>query len=158
MNTTFAHRWPAYLLLGHPINDFSRRCHAVFWGALCCVMCWSVSAAEYPLKSVRLIVPLAAAGGTDISARILAKKLSETMGQSFVVDNRPGAGTMLGTEMVAKSAPDGYTLMVILQNLRLIRACRRTSRTTRSRISRRLFASSMDNTSSPRAVRLPHRR
>ena len=113
MNTTFAHRWPDYLLLLNPINASRRRCHAVSCGALCCVMFGSVSAAEYPLKSVRVIVPLAAAGGTDISARILAKKLSETMGQSFVVDNRPGAGTMLGTEMVAKSAPDGYTLMVI---------------------------------------------
>ena len=68
--------------------------------------------AQYPEKSVRVIVGLAAGGGTDISARIIAQKLSETMGQSFIVDNRPGAGGTLGTEIGAKAAPDGYTLTV----------------------------------------------
>ena len=68
---------------------------------------------RYPEKSVRLIVPFAPAGGTDISARILAQKLSETMGHSFVVDNRPGAGSVLGTEIAARSPPDGYTIIQV---------------------------------------------
>jgi tripartite-type tricarboxylate transporter receptor subunit TctC len=67
-------------------------------------------AADYPAKSVRVIVGLAPGGGTDISARILAQKLSDTLGQSFVIDNRPGAGSMLGTELAARATPDGYTL------------------------------------------------
>jgi tripartite-type tricarboxylate transporter receptor subunit TctC len=70
-------------------------------------------AAPYPEKSVRVIVGLAAGGGTDISARIIAQKLSETLGQSFIVDNRPGAGSMLGIELAAKSPPDGYTLIMV---------------------------------------------
>jgi tripartite-type tricarboxylate transporter receptor subunit TctC len=70
-------------------------------------------AAAYPEKPVRVIVGLAAGGGTDISARILAQKLSDTLGQSFVVDNRPGAGSMLGIELAAKAPPDGYTLIMV---------------------------------------------
>ena len=69
--------------------------------------------AEYPDKSVRVIVGLAAGGGTDISARIIAQKLTETLGQSFIVDNRPGAGSMLGIELAAKAPPDGYTLIMV---------------------------------------------
>ena len=70
-------------------------------------------AAPYPEKSVRVIVGLAPGGGTDISARVLAQKLSETMGQSFIVDNRPGAGSILGIEIAAKSSADGYTLLMV---------------------------------------------
>jgi len=69
--------------------------------------------AQYPEKSVRVIVGLAAGGGTDISARIIAQKLSETMGQSFIVDNRPGAGSILGIDLAAKAPPDGYTLIMV---------------------------------------------
>jgi tripartite-type tricarboxylate transporter receptor subunit TctC len=69
--------------------------------------------AQYPEKSVRVVVGLAAGGGTDISARVLAQKLSETLGQSFIVDNRPGAGSMLGIELAAKAPPDGYTLLMV---------------------------------------------
>lgn len=67
--------------------------------------------ARYPVRPVRLIVPLAPAGSTDIVARIVAQKLSEGLGQSTIVDNRPGAGTTLGTALVAKATPDGYTLL-----------------------------------------------
>jgi len=69
---------------------------------------------SYPAKTVRLIVPIAAGGSTDISARALARQLTDTWKQNVVVDNRPGATTVIGTELVAKSAPDGYTLLVTL--------------------------------------------
>jgi tripartite-type tricarboxylate transporter receptor subunit TctC len=64
----------------------------------------------YPTKSIRLVVPFPAGGATDILAREVAKHLTETWGQSVVVDNRPGAAGNIGSELVAKSAPDGYTL------------------------------------------------
>lgn len=72
---------------------------------------------NYPSRPVRLIVPLAPAGSTDIVARIVAQKLSEGLGQSTVVDNRPGAGTTLGTALVAKATPDGYTLLFTSSSL-----------------------------------------
>ena len=65
----------------------------------------------YPDRPVRVIVPVAAAGGTDIIARIVLTKLAEDTGRQFVVDNRPGAGGILGNEIVAKARPDGYTLL-----------------------------------------------
>jgi tripartite-type tricarboxylate transporter receptor subunit TctC len=63
------------------------------------------------------VVPSSPGGGTDISARILAPKLTESLGQQVVVDNRPGAGTMIGGEIVARSAPDGYTLLMGISTL-----------------------------------------
>lgn len=69
-------------------------------------------AQNYPGKTVRLIVPFAAGGSTDVIARVLAPKLSEAWGQQVIVDNRPGGNTTIGTDIVAKSAPDGHTLLV----------------------------------------------
>jgi tripartite-type tricarboxylate transporter receptor subunit TctC len=69
-------------------------------------------AQDYPTRPVRIVVPSEPGGGTDISARILAERLSQSMGQQFVVENRPGAGQMIGTEQVARSPNDGYTLLV----------------------------------------------
>ena len=69
-------------------------------------------AADYPARPVRLVVPFSPGGGNDIAARFVAQRLTEAFGTSAVVDNRPGAGSTLGTDMVAKSAPDGYTLLV----------------------------------------------
>lgn len=66
---------------------------------------------HYPTRPVRMIVPLPAGGSTDILARVVAQKFSDGLGKSFIVDNRPGAGTSLGNELVARAAPDGYTLL-----------------------------------------------
>ena len=68
---------------------------------------------QYPTRPVRIVAPFAPGGGTDFIARIIAQKLTVAMGQQFIVDNRPGAGGMLGTEIGVKSAPDGYTLTMI---------------------------------------------
>jgi tripartite-type tricarboxylate transporter receptor subunit TctC len=66
----------------------------------------------WPTRPVRVIAPFAAGGTADLLGRITAGKLSESLGQSFIVENRPGAGGVLGSELVARSAPDGYTLLV----------------------------------------------
>lgn len=78
------------------------------------VACPALAAAQaprYPTRPVRMIVPLPPGGSTDIVARIVAQKYTETWGQQVVVDNRPGAGTSLGSELAARATPDGYTLL-----------------------------------------------
>ncbi len=78
-------------------------------------LCSALSTAHaqnYPSKTVRLIVPFAAGGSTDIIGRVLAQKLTEAWGQQVIVDNRPGGSTVIGTDIVAKAAPDGHTLLV----------------------------------------------
>jgi len=70
------------------------------------------SAQTYPAKAVRVIAPFPAGGSSDLVARIVSQKLSEVTGQQFIVDNRPGAGGTLGTELAARSAPDGYALAI----------------------------------------------
>src|SRR3954465_9752631 len=66
---------------------------------------------SYPTKPVRMIVPFAPGGATDLTARVLAQKLSETWGKAIVIDNRSGAAGVVGTETVAKASPDGYTIL-----------------------------------------------
>lgn len=72
----------------------------------------NVQAQNYPSKPIRLIVGFTPGGGVDINARILAPKLTEYLGQQVIVENRPGAGTNIANELVARSAPDGYTLLI----------------------------------------------
>ena len=81
-------------------------------GLLLAFCACAAAAQTYPGRQVRIVVPFAPGGGTDVAARVLAQKLTERVGQSFIVDNRPGASGIIGTELVAKSAPDGYTLLV----------------------------------------------
>lgn len=73
-------------------------------------------ALDYPTRPVHWIVPVAPGGGNDIFARLMAQPLSQRLGQPFIVENRPGAANNLGTEMVAKAAPDGYTLLLASSN------------------------------------------
>jgi tripartite-type tricarboxylate transporter receptor subunit TctC len=80
-------------------------------------VCAGAIAQEYPSKPVRIIVAVAPGGGADITARQLARKLGESFGQQVIVDNRPGGGTVIGTDFVAKSAPDGYTLLMQVNTL-----------------------------------------
>lgn len=70
-------------------------------------------AQPYPGKTIRMVVPIAAGGGTDTMARLISQKLSEQMNVTVFVDNRPGAGTVIGTEYFSKTPPDGYTLMTV---------------------------------------------
>ncbi len=87
---------------------------AVVVGAILAAIIPHVSAAQsYPHKPVRLIVPFGPGGPGDTVGRMISKKLTESLGQSVVVDNRSGATTIIGTELAAKSAPDGYTLLLI---------------------------------------------
>jgi tripartite-type tricarboxylate transporter receptor subunit TctC len=73
--------------------------------------------ADYPNRQVAFIVPFAPAGGTDVLARLLAEKLEQQLSEPFVVENRPGAGTVIATNFVAKSPPDGYTIMMDVSSL-----------------------------------------
>jgi len=80
--------------------------------ALLLLACGSATAADYPVKPVRLVVPFPAGGPVDITARTLAPRLGEALGQRVVIDNRGGAGGVLGSDIVAKSPPDGHTLLL----------------------------------------------
>ncbi len=86
---------------------------AVFLASLPAEAYAQAPAQQYPSKPVRMIVPFGAGGPADVFARVLAQHLSEQLKQSFVIENRPGAGAIIGTDAVAKSAPDGYTLLVM---------------------------------------------
>ena len=88
-------------------------CFAVVWAAAAGASHAQIAATQYPAKPVRIIVPVAAGGNVDIVARTLAQRFSESLGQQVLVDNRPSASSLVGTQLVAKAAPDGYTLLAI---------------------------------------------
>jgi tripartite-type tricarboxylate transporter receptor subunit TctC len=73
-----------------------------------------VAAQGYPNRPIRLVVPYPPGGGTDVVARTLAQKMNEVMGQPVIVDNRPGANGIIGSDVVAKAASDGYTVLITL--------------------------------------------
>lgn len=79
----------------------------------------------YPVRPIRVIVPQSAGGSTDLIARAVGQRMSDTLGQSVVVDNRPGAGSVNGTDMVAKAAPDGHTLLVVAASFAINPAVRK---------------------------------
>ena len=83
------------------------------------------AAQTYPQKSVRIIAPFPAGGGTDLFARAIAQKLTPAWGQQVVVDNRSGAGGMIGSDLVARAAPDGYTLLITSSSTHAISSTRR---------------------------------
>jgi tripartite-type tricarboxylate transporter receptor subunit TctC len=88
----------------------------MFRGALALIALFASCGAlaqSYPTHPVRVVVPYAVGGSADVYGRFLAAKLSETLGQAFVIENRPGGGAVIGTDAVAKSAPDGYTVLVM---------------------------------------------
>jgi len=95
------------------VSALLRRAAALIALSTFVVLCTLPARADdYPSRPVRIIAPFGAGGPTDVYVRALAKELDDSLHQSFVIENRPGAGTTLGTELVAKSAPDGYTLLM----------------------------------------------
>jgi tripartite-type tricarboxylate transporter receptor subunit TctC len=85
----------------------------IFAAIVLAALAAAASAQQYPSRSVRIVVPFAVGGSADVYGRFLAAKLSDAMGQPFVIENRPGGGAVIGTDAVAKSAPDGYTLLIM---------------------------------------------
>src|SRR5690349_18005749 len=83
----------------------------ILTAALACTAAFAFAAESYPTKSIRLVVPFSAGSQTDATARLMGQKLTQAFGQQVVVDNRTGAGGMLGMQVVANAAPDGYTLL-----------------------------------------------
>lgn len=74
--------------------------------------CWGAAAQDFPAKAIRLVVPYPPGGGTDVTARLVATPAAAALGQSIIVDNRPGASGLVGTDLVAAAQPDGYTLLL----------------------------------------------
>ena len=84
----------------------------VILASMLCLAPGGASAAEYPDRPVRMIVPFTPAGATDLLARLTGERLGVRLGQSVVIENRPGAGANIGAEMAARATPDGYTLLM----------------------------------------------
>ena len=94
--------------------------HKILAGAMLCALSIAAIAQDFPSKPVRLIVPFATGGVTDTSARLIADKLSRAIGQQVIVENRPGGSGNPGTQYVAQSAPDGYTLLLAFDGTMVI--------------------------------------
>jgi len=97
------------------LRSKSKRARILFAIAACVVLCvltMEQAAASYPDRIVKIVVPFAPGGGTDVVARTLAQEMAKDLGVSVVIENKPGAGTIIGTQAVATSDPDGYTLLM----------------------------------------------
>src|SRR6478736_750614 len=90
----------------------SLRIAVVLACSLSCLQARSQPAKDYPDKPVRWVVPFTPGASNDVIARLIAAKLLDSWGQQFIIDNRPGAGGLVGADTVAKAAPDGYTLLL----------------------------------------------
>ena len=99
------------------LQTLSRRawlCATASAAALCAIA--PAQAQTYPNKPIKMVVPFAAGGATDVLARVLAEKMAAGLGQAVIIDNKPGAAGIIGTDAVAKAAPDGYTIVLSLSN------------------------------------------
>ena len=96
-------------------------------GAMALVAGFHAAAQTYPSRPVKIIVPATTGGAIDVIARVLADKMTASLGQPVVVENKPGASNNLGTDLVARSAPDGYTLVIVASshatNKHLFKTC-----------------------------------
>src|SRR5580700_2960800 len=103
---------------GAAMANRSFRFTASAW--LCALLPFAPAAAQaddaYPTRPIHIVIPFPAGGPSDIAARIIAQKMNEDFGQPVIVDNRPGANTIIGAETVAKAAPDGYTLLMAIRS------------------------------------------
>src|SRR3954453_20493751 len=90
----------------------TKRLSALFVFAAIVLVSGRTSLAAYPDRVIRIVVPFAPGGGTDVVARTLAQEMARELGASVIIENKPGAGTILGTQLVAASPPDGYTLLM----------------------------------------------
>ena len=81
-------------------------------GLALCAAAWGAAAQTYPQRAMRLVVPFAPGGSSDMLSRMIGQRLTESLGQVVVVDNRPAAGGTVGSDLVAKSQPDGYTMLL----------------------------------------------
>ncbi len=94
------------------MTDIREKCIRTALAGLLGVVATSAMAQSYPVKPVRVVIPLGVGGTTDVPGRLVSQRLSEALGQPFVVENKPGAGGTIGADFVAKSKPDGYTLLM----------------------------------------------
>ncbi len=98
------------------MKDFSRACVGIGTLLIGGLLAGAVAAQAYPTKPIRMLVPFPPGGPADILARVIAQKMSEDFGQQVIVDNRPGANTVIAAEAAARSAPDGYTLLMAIDS------------------------------------------
>src|SRR6266436_7011608 len=101
--------------MNFPISLRMRLGMLAFFAAMLAVLCGKARAQDYPTRVVHVIAPFGPGGPADVFSRVVAQKLSDTLKYGFVIENRPGASTMIGTDAVAKAAPDGHTLLIVSQ-------------------------------------------
>ena len=94
--------------------SFNRRRSLIALGSAACSLAWGAESVfgHFPSKLIRVVVPFPSGGGTEVIGRPLIQAMAEGLGQSIIIDNKPGAGTLIGSDFVAKSAPDGHTLLL----------------------------------------------